>query len=642
MPTDISSKIIKFLFKSLPKILVSFFFFLSFVSNVCLASSGLNDQLNIHSEKYWHELIHYEKSLWSSSGYESSIQNPEFFLSENGKYDPKAELIATLKKMDEELDLNKSDQHAICKFPARFKFLKKHFVLNKNEADLSKCFGYQKWAIESKVNSISLVFATGYLGNPASYFGHPLLKLNKGLLNGKLLDITLNFGAITPAEENPVVYVLKGLFGGYHASFSQLQFFFHHTNYVENELRDLWEYELNLSPEEVEIIVDHSWEILDLKIPYLFLSDNCAYRLSEMIGIATNVRLKNPNVFYAIPVSLFEGITELKKSNGQPFIRKILRVPSRQTRMTEKYLSLPSEDKKLTKRLIQDPTFFSKAEYSDLGFEKKSAILASLFDYYAYKIADEKDENSFKLQKQQVILERLKLPPTEVSFESSQESYIPPHEAQGNFTLRAHVIQSEDHRNIQELMIRPALYDFLSLEAARSQNSELKIFETTIRYSENKLNLRQLDIFSVGTLNAARVDLPDISGLAWKIKVGLLSQNFSCDSCLVAGVDAGAGYALETNKLFSFYGLATVQLQSDKNSYGTTAMTPLFGGFFNINPSWKGHFHFGTQQFLDADRNHHQIIEFENRFGSSKYWDVRISFLQNDQRFVRMSFSYYL
>src|SRR3989344_2742899 len=193
MPTDISSKIIKFLFKSLPKILVSFFFFLSFVSNVCLASSGLNDQLNIHSEKYWHELIHYEKSLWSSSGYESSIQNPEFFLSENGKYDPKAELIATLKK---------------------------------NEEDLSKCFGYQKWAIESKVNSISLVFATGYLGNPASYFGHPLLKLNKGLVNGKLLDITLNFGAITPAEENPVVYVLKGLFGGYQASFSQLQFFF--------------------------------------------------------------------------------------------------------------------------------------------------------------------------------------------------------------------------------------------------------------------------------------------------------------------------------------------------------------------------------------------------------------------------------
>lgn len=629
--------------KSLPTKMVSSFFFLLLISFNPAVYAEVTQTLNAaHTDPVWHKLLHYEKSPFSKSGFGSSIQNSEFFLSPDGKNNPAAELLANVSAFNEALDPTKRDKHAICRFPARFKFIKKFFTLNKDEKFFQECVGYRDWAIDNKINSVSLVFATGYLGNPASYFGHPLLKFNKGSVNGKLLDITLSFAAKTPADENPAVYVLKGLLGGYNGTFSRLQFFVHHTNYTENELRDLWDYELNLTSEESAIIVDHAWELLEVQISYLFLSDNCSFRLSEIIELGSGVKLENPYIFYEIPASLFEGITDLKKPNGDPFTKNLMRIPSRQSRMAEKYLALSKEDRLRMKQLIYDPSSFAESQYTDLSNEQKSKITEALFDYYAFRIADDKLDETFSPRKQQVVLERLKLPRVQVSAQNSIESAVPPHEAQGNFTIRAHAWINDDNYSFQEITFRPALYDVLSLEAARVRDSELKVFETTFRYSKNQLSLRQLDIFSVGTYNAVRVDLPGVSGLSWKIQLGLISQDLICDSCLVAGADLGVGYAIEANQFMSMYGLATLQVQSEKDSYGTVAVTPLLGGFLSLHRAWKAHFKFGTQQFLNAEKDHHQIFEFENRFGTSKHWDVRVSFLQKDERFARVSFSYYL
>jgi len=66
------------------------------------------------------------------------------------------------------------------------------------------------------VSSVSLVYATGYLGNPASYYGHVLLKINSdGDTQTALEDQAINFGAIIPDNEGMVSYILKGLMGGY-------------------------------------------------------------------------------------------------------------------------------------------------------------------------------------------------------------------------------------------------------------------------------------------------------------------------------------------------------------------------------------------------------------------------------------------
>ncbi len=628
MPHDLKT-LFKLFFRKGLLILISLF---SFWGPQAEASS---EKLAAHPE--WLNLLHYKKSFFG--GYVSYVRSSEFFLSEGGRSNPEAEVKAHIQAFSQAIASN-PDQHPICRFPARFKWLNKQLGWKK-EDQLAKCPKYRKWSFEGRVKSVSMMFATGYLGNPASYFGHPLLKFNTGSESSKLLDVSLNFGALTPENENPFVYVAKGLFGGYPAAFSHLQFFFHSHNYSEAELRDIWEYELNLTPDEVHFIVDHSWEMLAMKISYYFLWDNCAFRMAELVEMATGTAVMNPYVPYAIPVSFFDGINYKKKPNGESLVRKFSRIPSRQTKMAAMFKSLPEEDQILTKAIIKDTSTLSKAEFTGLHSEKKSAILETLFDYYSFRIAGDKEDQSFKEHKRIVVLERLKLPPAKPIEPKMDENIPPPHEAPGNFMLRAEHYSGENRRSFDEIVIRPGLYDFLSLEVARPPNSELRVFDTVVRIEDRKAHLRKVDIFSVGTLNASQVDLPGVSGMAWKVRLGVFSQNLSCENCLVAGAEGGLGYAFEISSWLSVYALVSVQVQTEKNAYGTSAVTPIFGGFFDLHRSWKAHFLTATQQFQDAGRPHHQIFEFENRFGSSRYWDIRLSVLENEGRFGRFSFSYY-
>ncbi len=234
-----------------------------------------------------------------------------------------------------------------------------------------------QWNQKGKVTSVSIYFATGYFGNPASFFGHPLLKFNSDGIESPLNDTSLNYGANTPENENPVLYVLKGLFGGYKASFSHLRFFHHNHNYIENDMRDLWEFKLNLKPDEIEYIVDHTWEILGQDHPYFFLLDNCAYRMGELLEEVFHKELLFRNRLYVIPVDLFTNLALETREDGSPIVKEIKRTPSRYSRLSEKYNSLGPTQKKIVKDLIEN-TEFSNLDYQKQNAQEKVQIIDTL------------------------------------------------------------------------------------------------------------------------------------------------------------------------------------------------------------------------------------------------------------------------
>jgi len=68
------------------------------------------------------------------------------------------------------------DDHPQCRFPARRQWLAER--LGGHSFPFQPCPKYERWTRSAAVESVSIVFATGYLGNPASYYGHTLLKFN--------------------------------------------------------------------------------------------------------------------------------------------------------------------------------------------------------------------------------------------------------------------------------------------------------------------------------------------------------------------------------------------------------------------------------------------------------------------------------
>src|SRR5690606_39331296 len=65
------------------------------------------------------------------------------------------------------------------------------------------------------------------------------------------------------------------------------------AKYLQEDERDAWTYQLDLTPAEVQQIMLHVWETKDLKLPYYFTTDNCA---SEILRDRKSTRLNSSHV----------------------------------------------------------------------------------------------------------------------------------------------------------------------------------------------------------------------------------------------------------------------------------------------------------------------------------------------------------
>jgi hypothetical protein len=121
-----------------------------------------------------------------------------------------------------------------------------------------------------ELHSISLYLIGGYFGNPASTFGHAVLKFNSDSTDqpNPLFDVTVGFGALVPENEWSVRYIAKGIFGGYDARFLDKYYYSQDLVYSRSEFRDIWDYRLKLPREDQELLVFHVWEVLGKNFDY--------------------------------------------------------------------------------------------------------------------------------------------------------------------------------------------------------------------------------------------------------------------------------------------------------------------------------------------------------------------------------------
>jgi hypothetical protein len=215
------------------------------------------------------------------SGWKSQATAPAFFLSKDGKYDPRAELIATVH----ELFFSRAATSARCRFPARVLFLRNSLQIVGAVSDLEDCPDLQRWYQSVSADSISIDFATSYLERPASIFGHTFLQFHQHRVP-TLLSSTSNYAANVNDGVGSVAYALRGLFGGFPGLVDQLPFYRRLRLYGDDQGRDIWEYPLKLTRSQIHLLLLHLWEIRDGVFDYWFMGQNCSYRTLELIAVA--------------------------------------------------------------------------------------------------------------------------------------------------------------------------------------------------------------------------------------------------------------------------------------------------------------------------------------------------------------------
>lgn len=598
--------------------------------------------VSLSSHPTWINLLHYEPAR---EGMRSSIHSNEFFLSEQGKTNPYLELISTITHFNSPIsgDMNLSSH---CRFPARLLWLRK--MLGTTFApnlSINDCTNFRSWSQNDDIESVSMIFATGYLGNPASFYGHTLLKFNsvKTPFNTDLENSSINYGAIVPPNENPVVYIAKGLFGGYEAGFSHIQYYFHNHNYGENELRDMWEYELNLSKEDVRFLVAHSWEVLGKKYTYYFLKKNCAYRMAELFKIIEGLNIMPDSMLWTYPQTLIQHISSLQY-NERKFVKSIKLHPSRQSRLYNKYKQLSNEEKELLSLIIKDKGFINTRRFSEINMNKQYRIVDVLLDYYQLirdpsRYNDDPSNTAYK----QLLTYRFNLPPGKSIFlPINNESG--PHLGRDPSLASLNIIHHSKEGYYQHFNLRPSYYDRLDAFSGHKKFSHLSMAELGVSYFDDKLVLDYFYFIKIQSINSQASNLPGDSGFAWNLGAGWEKFTPECLDCSIMRLqgDIGISKVINSGIIFAAYAGGALH-QSTKEFRNNFFLRTTIFSQVNLSDQLRLKVSYEYRDYLEAIsiREPNEFIEATIRYQVHRDWDSRLFFRDGVDSEIGLSLGYY-
>lgn len=527
---------------------------LVFASTSLSAAPDLSEP-NLHalaSSSAWIKLGHYEPHA-GETGWRSAIHSERFFLAgAAGLTDPKAELKATLDALTQGFTNQTSlDDHPVCRFPARAMWLAKQLGPQWPIAKVT-CPAYDRWTHGQQVESVSVILATGYLANPASYYGHTLLKLNvKGLRRvSELQDLSVNYGAIGTEGDDPVSYILKGIFGGYEGGFSEVQYHFHRHQYGDEELRDLWEYELNLSPEEVAFVVGHAWEVLGQTYDYFFFRRNCAYRMAELVEVIEGLRLIPEQRPWTVPQSVLQEVAQARRADGAPLLKAVRHQPSRQTEFYAHFRALSPEEQQVFRALAVDGVPSDHRGFTALATRRQQAVLDAVMHYHQFAVDPEvRRAGEMPAAYRRALAARYALPPGSDT-KPAPEVAVPPHVGRRPGLLQLGISQVEGGVSSGLVRIRPAYYDPLDVEAAHVPHAALSMGDVRWRLRSGSLSLEQLDLIAIDSVNPGVSGLSGDGGRAWRLKAGVEPALPAMDDARIVRLQGDIGLGRARDRTF--------------------------------------------------------------------------------------------
>lgn len=488
-------------------------FTLFFVSSFIKAEPFSLKKLS--EDPQWLKLLHYKPN----TGQGSYITTSNFFLNKNGMHDPLSELKATIL-------LFESNDDEQCKYPARLLFLQKKYK-NFPSIDINRCNDYYKWSKSVNSDSISVIFASGYMSNPASMYGHLFLKINQSSNINKLLNDSLNYGAIVPNNENPLLYIFKGIMGGYDAAYSDKQYFRHHHNYGNTELRDMWEYKLALSKSDVQFIVAHIWELLFVKFDYYFVDENCAFHLAKLIELVLPDTIISNNSLWVLPSSVAKGIV-----NSKGLLESINFIPSSESIVND-YLYTLNENQKLIGKslIISDFNFQSNEQYNNLTLLEKTQLVEALLQHFKVTKRSLNDENKKQKLNRLLLKERLQQPLGKAIADPIFIRKKPPHnnQAPSKFSLGFHNI--DNLGNYLTLGFRMTYFDDLSQNLTHSKFANLEMFDLEFIGNNNEFKIHKFDLVDIRYFPEKHNDWKLTHDFAWKVRLGYEQFKNDCLNC---------------------------------------------------------------------------------------------------------------
>lgn len=569
----------------------------------------------------WHKLLHYKPQLLPGH-YKSQVDAPRFFNAVDGKTDPEAELDATLAAFFAGFPEDEEAQqlHPQCLFIARYHWLKQELHFDNSRLPEYPCHRFDEWIKTLNPAGATLIFPTAYINSPASMFGHTLLRIDAHGQNEqtRLLAYALNFAANT-GNDGGLAYAFKGLFGGYPGAFSVLPYYLKVREYSDMENRDIWEYQLNLSEDEVNTMLLHAWELRGIWFDYYFFDENCSYHLLSLLETARpDLELTDHFGAWAIPSDTVRVVEQAG------LVGKITYRPSRHARLTYRMKRLDEKQIGLVKALGENKLSPQDKSVTSLPLEQEAEVLELAHEFAVYRNDDEaNDPLPYSLLQARSRL-AISTPKIEVPGGTRPD--------QGHATARSSLVAGrQTHHDYQELQLRPAYHDLLDPQPGYADGAQIAFFTVVLRHSQEGTRLQRfipVDIVSLTPIS-------DISTpISWQFNFGLTRKQGQQHNRLLATINGGAGLSWRLNSGSVAYTLLNTGIDVDnkelQDGYALGA-GPAAGIVSHLNSHWALHLFANSEYYFAGDQHHEKRIGLEQRYTLNAANTVRLSWSRQRQ-----------
>lgn len=474
-------------------------------------------QDNLSLSQGWLALLHYKSSLFG--GYESQTNDIKFFNSENGNVSPENELLATLEAFFEHGMADKN-LHPQCRFPARYYWLDKKLDFDKTKLKVMRCPELEKWREEIKPNTIDLIFPAAFLNGPSSMFGHTLLRVNSRDYRKDipLVSYALNYAANADATDNALIFSIKGLVGGYPGIFSIVPYYEKLNEYRDIENRDIWEYALNLTQEEVNQLLRHAWELRYINFDYFYITQNCSYHMLSLMEVA-RPGLKLTYLFdnKAIPIDTVRAVINAElvdNINYRPSTTTSISYHANEMDKTENELVMD-----LTKGKIRTDDSLLKL----LTVKEYARVLEQSYDYSRFlSTANPSVRDVRSKQNWELLAARSQNSVKKIWSEIQR----PPVRPDDSHATARWAIGLGDLAGLSylALKLRPVYHDLLDPIGGYTTTSQINFLDIQLRYFKDteKVRLDKFTIFNVLSLSPRDLYFDPIS---WGVDFGIEEVN---------------------------------------------------------------------------------------------------------------------
>lgn len=573
-------------------------------------------QAALAGQRAWLVLGHYEPTL--TGGQESTIDNAGFFLAPDGKTHPSAELDATLKAL---IDAQSIDGKPVrCLYPARAHWLVETLELPPGLADTGDCSDLDEWMQTLHPGSAVLVYPAAYLNNPASMFGHTLLRIDPPDDRTALDSYAINFAAQT-RETNGALFAIKGLTGMYPGAFGVMPYYKKVNDYSAIENRDIWEFRLSLTPAEIRRMLWHLWELKRAEFDYYFFDENCSYQLLSLLETARpSLHLTDQFVYQAIPSDTLRVVAA---SPGLITGRHFR--PSLASRLAERERQMPAPEKQLALQLAAGERQPDAKPVRDLPPPARAAVLETAYDLHQYRYnreggthADQADTALALLRARSTLPAGSTQPPVPVPS-------VPPYAGHptARWALAGGSLAGERYG---ELDLRAAYHDLLDPPGGYKAGAQIDMFQLALRHETHGdgLRLEAANLVDIMSLSPHSEFFPSWS---WTLNGGFRRTWIDAENRPLAGVlHGGGGLAFATTGNGRIYSFLSGTLLADHKLNPDFALGagPEIGWVMQPLPGWRIALRGSWEDFPTANLRRWNT-ELEQNFALGHTWGLRLS-----------------